>query len=69
MKKAKVSPSKGLSKKTKSNIVKKARAGKDIGKKGKGFAKVMANVKGSKEKKQRVAAAVMWRGVKRRRRK
>ena len=33
-------PSEGLSKKKKSEVVKKAKAGKDIGKKGKGFEKV-----------------------------
>ena len=57
-------PSAGLSKKTKSNIAKKASAGKDIGKKGKGFAKVAAAAGGG-EKGKRIAAAAMWKNVKR----
>jgi len=59
-----VKPSAGLSKKTKSNIAKKASAGKDIGKKGKSFAKVAAAAGGG-EKGKRIAAAAMWKNVKR----
>lgn len=61
-------PSAGLSKKEKSDVVKKAKAGKDIGKKGKGFEKVAAKAAekyGSKEKGEKVAAAAMWKNVKR----
>jgi hypothetical protein len=61
-------PSAGLSKKEKSAVVKKAKAGKDIGKKGKGFEKVAdkaAEKYGSKEKGEKVAAAAMWKNVKR----
>lgn len=57
-------PSAGLSAKTKSNIAKKASAGKDIGKKGKGFAKVAAAAGGG-EKGKRIAAAAMWKNIKR----
>lgn len=59
-----VKPSAGLSKKTKSNIAKKASAGKDIGKKGKGFAKVAAAAGGG-QKGKRIAAAAMWKNIKR----
>jgi len=59
-----VKPSAGLSKKTKSNIAKKASAGKDIGKKGKNFAKVAAAAGGG-EKGKRIAAAAMWKNAKR----
>jgi len=57
-------PSHGLSKKTKSNIVKKARAGKDIGKKGKGFKKVRDQAKkyGARDP-DAVAAAAMWKNI------
>jgi hypothetical protein len=61
-------PSAGLSKKQKSNVAKKARAGKDIGKKGKGFKDVAAKAAkkyGSKEKGEKVAAAAMWKNIKR----
>lgn len=61
-------PSAGLSKKEKSDVVKKAKAGEDIGKKGKGFEKVSdkaAKEYGSKEKGEKVAAAAMWKNVKR----
>ena len=61
-------PSSGLSKKQKSKIAKKASAGKDIGKKGKGFKKVAdkaAKRYGSKEAGERVAAAAMWKNAKR----
>lgn len=64
MRKAKVKPSKGLSKKQKSTVAKKARAGKDIGKKGKNFAKVAAAAGGG-EKGKRIAAAAMWKNIKR----
>ena len=61
---AKKKPSAGLSKKQKSAIVKKAKAGKDIGKKGKGFEKVMkAAEKGGADNPRAVAAAAMWKGA------
>ena len=53
-----------MSKKKKSAVAKKARAGGDIGKKGKGFAKV-AKAAGGGEKGQKIAAAAMWKNVKR----
>lgn len=59
-------PSAGLSKKQKSAISKKAKAGKDIGKKGKGFEKIAksaAEKYGSKERGQKVAAAAMWKSA------
>ena len=58
-------PSAGLSKKEKSAVVKKAKAGKDIGKPGKGFAKVekAAKKSGAKDPKA-VAAAAMWKNIK-----
>lgn len=65
---AKEKPSKGLSKKQKSAVAKKAKAGEDIGKKGKGFEKVAAKAAkqyGSKEAGERVAAAAMWKNIKR----
>ena len=54
-------PSAGMSKAEKSAVVKKAKAGKDIGKPGKGFAKVekAAKAGGAKDPKA-VAAAAMW---------
>ena len=61
-------PSVGLSKTKKSEVVKKAKSGGDIGKKGKGFEKVAdkaAKKYGSKEAGQKVAAAAMWKNVKR----
>jgi hypothetical protein len=61
-------PSAGLSKEKKSEVVKKAKAGEDIGKKGKDFgklAKSAAKEYGSKEKGEKVAAAAMWKNVKR----
>jgi len=61
-------PSAGLSKAKKSAVVKKAKAGKDIGKKGPGFAKIEKAAEkkyGSKEAGQKVAAAAMWKNVKR----
>jgi len=57
-------PSAGLSKKEKSNVAKKAHAGKDIGKKGKGFEKIV-QAAGGGEKGQKIAAAAMWKNVKR----
>jgi hypothetical protein len=59
VKKIDEAPSSGLSAKAKSTVVKKARAGKDIGKKGKGFAKV-AKAAGGGEKGKKIAAAAMW---------
>jgi hypothetical protein len=61
-------PSAGLSKEKKSEVVKKAKAGSDIGKKGKGFEKIAnkaAKKYGSKEKGKKVAAAAMWKNVQR----
>jgi len=57
-------PSAGLSKKKKSEVAKKARSGGDIGKKGKGFAKV-AKAAGGGEKGKKIAAAAMWKNIKR----
>lgn len=56
-------PSAGISKKEKSAVVKKAKAGKDIGKPGKGFEKVekAAAKSGAKDPKA-VAGAAMWKG-------
>ena len=54
-------PSAGMTKKEKSAVVKKARAGKDIGKSGKGFEKVAkAAKKGGARDPEAVAAAAMW---------
>jgi hypothetical protein len=58
-------PSAGMTKKEKSAVAKKAHAGGDIGKKGKGFEKVEKAAEkeyGSKEAGQKVAAAAMWKG-------
>jgi hypothetical protein len=54
-------PSAGMTKKAKSDVVKKATAGKDIGKPGKGFEKVQksATKTGAKDPKA-VAGAAMW---------
>jgi len=61
---AKKKPSAGLSKKQKSTIVKKAQAGKDIGKKGSGFAAVEKSAKASgADNPKAVAAAAMWKGA------
>jgi len=57
-------PSAGLTKKQKSDVVKKAKAGKDIGKKGKDFDKV-AREAGGGEKGRKIAAAAMWKNIKR----
>ena len=59
-------PSAGMSKKEKSSLAKKARAGKDIGKPGKNFKKVekaAAKRYGSEEKGKKVAAAAMWKNA------
>lgn len=59
-------PSAGMSEKEKSALAKKAHAGKDIGKKGAGFAKVEKAAEkqyGSKEAGQKVAAAAMWKNA------
>jgi hypothetical protein len=53
-------PSAGLSAAKRSSVVKQARAGKDIGKKGKSFARI-AKAAGGGERGQRIAAAMMWR--------
>lgn len=54
-------PSSGMTKGEKSSLVKQAKAGKDIGKPGKGFAKVekQAAKYGARDPKA-VAAAAMW---------
>jgi hypothetical protein len=59
-----VKPSTGLSSKQKTTVAKKASAGKDIGKKGKMFDKVAAKAGGG-EKGKRIAAAAMWKNIKR----
>lgn len=59
-------PSAGLSKEKKSEIVKKAKKGDDIGKKGKGFEKIVKKAKeGGAKDPEAVAAAAMWKNVKR----
>lgn len=68
IKRAKIKPSKGLTKSQKSSVVKRARAGKDIGKEGKEFAKVVAAAGGG-EKGKRIAAAQMWKSLKRKKKK
>ena len=61
---AKKKPSAGLSKAQKSTIAKKATAGKDIGKKGKGFAAIEKKAKESgADNPKAVAAAAMWKGA------
>ena len=59
-------PSAGLSKEKKSEVVKKAKKSGDIGKKGKGFEKVVKAAKkdGAKDP-EAVAASVMWKNIKR----
>ena len=62
-----VKPSTGLSKTEKSDIVKKAKKGEDIGKKGKNFEKIVdkaAKEYGSKEAGEKVAGAVLWKNIK-----
>jgi len=56
-------PSAGLSKAKKSAVVKKAKAGGDIGKPGKNFDKV-AKAAGGGEKGEKIAAAAMWKNIK-----
>jgi hypothetical protein len=56
-------PSAGLSKAKKSAVVKDAKAGKDIGKPGKGFDK-LAKAAGGGKKGERIAAAAMWKNIK-----
>ena len=64
--KTKKKPSSGLSKKTKSAVAKKARKGGDIGHKGKGFKDVVDNArKWGAENPEAVAAAAMWKNIKR----
>lgn len=60
-KKAKKKPSAGMTEKEKSAVVKKAKAGKNIGKKGKNFEKV-AKEAGGGDKGKAIAAAAMWKG-------
>jgi hypothetical protein len=58
---AKRKPSAGLSKKQKSAIVKKAQSGKDMGKKGKGFEKIVkAAKKSGADNPEAVAGAAFW---------
>lgn len=61
----KKAPSAGLTKKKKSEVVKAAKAGKDIGKKGKGFKEIekKASKSGAKNPKA-VAGAAMWKNIK-----
>jgi hypothetical protein len=67
MKNVKTKPSAGLTKKQRSAVVKKAVAGKDIGKKGPGFKKIFdkAKKKYGAESARKIAAASMWRNIKR----
>lgn len=59
-------PSSGLTKKQRSNVVKKAKKGGDIGKPGKHFKDVVAKAKeGGAKDPEAVAAAAMWKTVKR----
>lgn len=59
-------PSEGLTKKQKSDVVKKAKKGEDIGKKGKNFKEIVAKAKkaGAKDP-EAVAASSMWKNIKR----
>ena len=57
-----------LTGKERSSLAKRAVAGKDIGKKGNGFEKVAKAAEkkyGSKEAGEKVAAAAMWKNIKR----
>ncbi|MEK6829616.1 MAG: hypothetical protein AABY15_05850 [Nanoarchaeota archaeon] len=57
-------PSTGLTKTQKSDVVKKAKSGKDIGKPGKGFKDVVAKAEKSGAKDpEAVAAAAMWKNI------
>ena len=61
-------PSSGLSDKEKSDIVKKAKAGKDFGKKGAGFEKIVKNAEKSgydEKTAQKIAGASFWKNLKR----
>lgn len=61
-------PGKDLPAKKKSEIVKKAKKGEDIGKPGKKFKEIekkAAERYGSEESGKRVAAAAMWKNIKR----
>jgi len=61
-------PSKGLSEEKKSDVVKKAKKGEDIGKPGKKFDEVAAKAAktyGSEEAGKKVAAAAMWKNIRR----
>jgi len=65
---AKKKPSAGLTKKEKSEVVKKAKEGKDLGKAGKAFKKVEKKAEkeyGSKETAKKVAGAAFWKNLKR----
>ena len=55
-------PSAGMSKGEKSSLVKKAKAGGDIGKPGKSFDKV-AKAAGGGKKGKKIAAAAMWKNA------
>lgn len=68
MRKAAKKPSSGMSAKARSSVVKQARAGKDIGKKGKGFAAV-AKAAGGGMKGRKIAAAAMWKNLAKKRKK
>lgn len=60
-------PSSGLTKAEKSEIVKRARAGKDFGKKGKGFEKVVSHAKSQgydAETAKKIAGATFWKSQK-----
>lgn len=64
--KKKKKPSAGLTKKQKSAVVKKAKKGEDIGKKGKAFKDIEAKAKESgADDPKAVAAAAMWKNIKR----
>ncbi len=60
-------PSSGLTKDEKSEIVKKTRKGGDIGKKGKNFDEIVkkSEDKYGKESAKKIAAAAMWKNIKR----
>ena len=63
---AKKKPSAGLTKKKKSSVIKAAKAGKDIGKEGKGFKEIEKKAKESgADDPKAVAAAAMWKNIKR----
>jgi hypothetical protein len=65
-KEVKEKPSAGLTKKKKSEVVKRAKKGGDIGKKGKGFKKIEKKAKESgADDPKAVSAAAMWKNLKR----